>query len=219
MKREIEQRLREFKEGLFVAAPVIIEEINESEGHYKDQRADVRLKSQHKSDKPPKILDVPISHNESSTFSERMMPEQGDVAWVVFTNRAIDKALEESGKTKPEHDRVLDINDCYLAGEWSVDDEGIPKSIGEMEKDDWLIGLHRDEKSRIYMRADNGNIVVEPPPGDRTLELTEKPRWHVPIFEKIAEKFNNHGHPDAPNPPDKQFKEDEDMSNRVGVDY
>lgn len=218
MQREVEQRLREFKEGLFVAAPVIIEAIKTDEDHYKDQRADVRLKSKHKSEKPPKILDVPISHKESATFSERQMPEVDDVAWVVFTNRAIDKALEEAGKTTPEHDRVLDINDCYLAGEWSVKGEGIPRSIGSMKKEDWLIGFHRDEQSRIYMRFDNGNIVLEPPPGEEiSLELTEDPEYHVPKFERIAEKFNKHGHPNAPNPPDEQFKE-EDRSDRVGVD-
>lgn len=215
---DLQQKLREFKESLFVAAPVIIDEIT----NYKTQRADVRLKSTHKDKEPPKILEVPFSHNESKTFSERQLPEKGDVAWVVFTNRAIDKALENMEQTEPEHDRVLDINDCYLAGEWSSDDDGIPESIGSMEKEDWLIGLHRTEYSRVYIRQDNGNIVLEPPPGEKTLELTEDPEFHVALFEKIREKYNSHTHEESIGSrtagPSNQWG-DEDRSDRVGVDY
>lgn len=216
---DIQQKLREFKESLFVAAPVIIKEIK----NYKTQRADVKLKNKHKKGKePPKILDVPFSHDESKTFSERKLPEQGDVAWVVFTNRSIDKALENMEQSEPEHDRILDINDCYLAGEWSSDDKGIPKSIGSMKKDDWLIGLHRDEQSRIYMRKDSGNIVLEPPPGKKTLELTEDPAYHVALFEKIMEDYNTHTHTCPQGGitgfPSNPWTVEDDASKRVGVD-
>ena len=211
---DIQQKLREFKESLFVAAPVVIKEITD----YKTQRADVQLKIKHKDKDPPKILEVPFSHEESKTFSERQLPEEGDMAWVVFTNRALDKALENNEISEPEHDRVLDINDCYLAGEWSEDDDGIPESIGSMEKDDWLIGLHRDEQSRVYIRANNGNIVLEPPPGEEiSLELTEDPEFHVPKFEKIKKKYNNHTHSGEVPAPSKKWGE-EDRSDRVGVD-
>ncbi|MCF8012286.1 MAG: hypothetical protein K9L56_13500 [Clostridiales bacterium] len=222
MDTNIEQKLREFKESLFVAAPAIVTSVEDAKDKpYKDQRANIKLKTKHKKGKePPKIKDVPIGHKESSTFSERQLPEKEDEVWVVFSNRAIDKIISVKGQEEPEHDRVLDINDCYILGGWSVDGDGIPKTLGSMDKKDWLIGLHRDTGARIYMRASGekaGNIVVEPPPGDRTLELTEDPDFHVALFERIMQKYNNHSHSGAVGPPDQLWTE-KDMSDRVGVD-
>jgi len=215
---DLKQKLREFKEGLFVAAPVIVKKIADPE----IQLVDVQLKVKHKNDDPPWILDVPVSHNESTTFSERKLPEVGDVAWVVFTNRAIDKTLESDEITTPDHDRVLDINDCYLAGEWSVRENlgGVPEVIGDCEKEDWLMGFHRVENSTIYIRYDNGNIVIEPPDGDKTLELTEQPRYHAVLFEILKEIFDSHTHPTpkGPSGPPNEKLTEAAMSNRVGVD-
>lgn len=213
----LKQKLREFKESLFVSAPVIVKKISD----YETQRADVQLKIDHKDKEPPWILEVPIGHKESSTFSERELPEKGDVAWVVFTNRAIDKALESPEISTPNHDRVLDINDCYLAGDWSTDEGGVPESIGSMKKDDWLIGLHRDTQARVYMRASSGNIVLEPPPGRNTLELTEDPTYSVALFEKILIDYLSHTHGSAMGPttsPITGLWTTDHGSDRVGVD-
>lgn len=216
MNSNIQQKITELKESLFVSAPVIVKEV-----YPKDQRADVQLKDKSKGDKePPMILEVPISHKESKSFSERQLPEVDDVAWVVFTNRALDETLTKQEISTPKHDRVLDINDCFLAGEWSKDEGGISESVGKMEPDDWLLGFHRSSQSRFYMKQSSGNIILEPPPNGE-IELTEDARFHVAFFEKIAEVFNNHYHIDSKGgetgPPSKEFTE-EDRSNRVMVD-
>lgn len=213
--KNIKRELREFKESLFVAAPVIVKDV-----YYEDQRADVKLKTKNKDKEPPKILDVPVGHKESSTFSERQMPEVDDVAWVVFTHRSIDKAIEQMGVTEPEHDRILDINDCFLAGEWSVDGEGIAATIGSMSPDDWLIGLHRDTGARVYIRKSSGNIVVEPPP-EGQVELTEDPNYSVPLFELLAQVYNTHTHSDpvsGTTGPPNMLLTSQHKSDRVKVD-
>jgi len=197
-----QQKVREIKESLFVASPVIVKEI-----YPEKQRADIKLKTKKvisgELKEPPMILDVPVSHKESKTFSERQLPEVGDVAWVVFSNRAIDKAMEDGQMNEPDYDRVLDINDCFLAGEWSTEQEGIPKDIGTMKPDDWLIGIHRSNQSRIYIRQ-GGNIVIHPG-GINRVELMENANYSVPLAEMVWQVFNMHTHPTAAGPTGTPF--------------
>lgn len=224
MDTNIEQKLREFKESLFVAAPAIVTSIEDAKDKpYKDQRANIKLKTKHKKGKkPPEIKDVPIGHKESSTFSERQLPEKEDEVWVVFSNRAIDKIISVKGQEEPKYDRVLDINDCYILGSWSVDGDGIPKTLGSMKKDDWLIGLHRENKSRVYIRG-NGNIVIHPGE-DTNVELVEDAGDYIPLFKKIAEEYNQHRHAengDLTEPPHQEFKwnkEDHSTKGTIKVD-
>lgn len=187
-----DQKVEEIKESLFVAAPAIVQKT-----YPEKQRADVKIKYKKKDLEPPKILDIPISHKESSQFSERQLPNTGDTAWVVFANRALDKVMQDEEVVKPDHDRVLDINDCFLAGEWSIEQEGISAEIGAMTADDWLIGFNRGTNSRLYMRP-NGDIVIHP--DGAKIELVESAKYSVPLFELVQQIYNVHTHTTAIGP-------------------
>jgi len=207
------QKVREIRESLFVASPVIVREV-----YPEKQRVDIQLKTKKQKLDPPLILDVPVSHQESKTFSERQLPEPDDVAWVVFTNKALDKVMQDTTISTPDYDRVLDINDCFLAGGWSTEQEGIPKEIGAMKPEDWLIGIHRDTNSRMYLRS-NGDIVLHPSTGKR-IELVENAKYSVPLFELLQVIYDTHTHPTAvgpSGPPTPQLTSNQG-SQRVKVD-
>lgn len=217
---DILDNLRALEESIFVAHPALVKEV------YPDKmRADVVLKTKKEvkdeTIDPPKIHKLPISHHKSSTFLDSKLPEKDDLCWVVFFDREIDHLIKDLEEKEPKIDRAHDESDAFIVGEWTADCENIKQDLGSMESNDWVIGVQRDTGSRIYIRK-GGNIVMHPGEGNQ-IELVEDAQYHVPLYEEIEKKYNDHTHIDSKDgetsTPDPQWVLEEDSAyDRVKVD-